>query len=48
MLERRKVKVDLCVVGGGMAGVGAAVAAGGEGSQDAEHQGLGNPFFHGH
>ena len=31
MLERRKVKADLCVVGGGMAGIATAIAAAREG-----------------
>ena len=31
MLERRKVNADLCVVGGGMAGIAAAIAAAREG-----------------
>lgn len=33
MLKRRKISVDLCVVGGGMAGIAAAIAAAREGAK---------------
>ena len=31
MLERKKISADLCVIGGGLAGISAAIAAAREG-----------------